>query len=309
MMRHILQIDMNQLRNVREIDYRDDSVAFHFNVAELPMVNGSMRVGMCMIVACSEGRMQVDVNTKGYVLQRNGILVCRPNDVIENCMMTPGFKGAVLCLSRKFMVDQIAINQLWNSAFHLARDPIVTVNEHTIRMIHLYGHALYEKVRMPQTTFSRESILSIVKALLYELLDYTYSKEKGQASYVVLPQGDVLFRNFIHLIADSKVKPRTVMWYAGKLCITPKHLSAVCRKVSGRSAYHWINEYVKKDIRSCLKNTDQTIKEVTDTLGFPSISFFGKYCHRNFGCSPSELRRRLRLPDCDLDVGLPGSMD
>ncbi|MGN0221392.1 MAG: helix-turn-helix domain-containing protein, partial [Prevotella sp.] len=58
----------------------------------------------------------------------------------------------------------------------------------------------------------------------------------------------------------------------------------------------WINEYMMKDIRHLLKDTDKSVKEIAETLDFPNISFFGKYCRRCFGCSPRELRRRLRLP-------------
>ena len=46
-----------------------------------------------------------------------------------------------------------------------------------------------------------------------------------------------------------------------------------------------------------LKDTDKSVKEIAVTLDFPSISLFGKYCRRCFGCSPKVLlRRQLRMP-------------
>ena len=35
-----------------------------------------------------------------------------------------------------------------------------------------------------------------------------------------------------------------------------------------------------------LKNSDLSIKEIADTLDFPNISFFGKYCRQPVGKSP-----------------------
>lgn len=82
--------------------------------------------------------------------------------------------------------------------------------------------------------------------------------------------------------------------YADSLCVTPKYLSTVCKQVTGKTALHWINEYVQVDIRHWLKNSDKTIKEIAGLLEFPNISFFGKYCRAHFGVSPTELRKRLQ---------------
>jgi YesN/AraC family two-component response regulator len=48
------------------------------------------------------------------------------------------------------------------------------------------------------------------------------------------------------------------------------------------------------DIKHMLKNTNLSIKEITDELNFPNMSFFGKYCRNHFGISPSEYRKQLR---------------
>lgn len=55
-----------------------------------------------------------------------------------------------------------------------------------------------------------------------------------------------------------------------------------------------INEYVITDIQHLLKNTDKPIKEVVGLLNFPNISFFGTYCRKHFGMSPTEYRKYLR---------------
>jgi AraC-like DNA-binding protein len=98
----------------------------------------------------------------------------------------------------------------------------------------------------------------------------------------------------MELLTSCKVKPRTVNWYANRLCVTPKYLSTVCKQVSGKTAFEWINEYVGVDIKHMLKNTNLSIKEITDELNFPNMSFFGKYCRNHFGISPSEYRKQLR---------------
>ena len=43
-------------------------------------------------------------------------------------------------------------------------------------------------------------------------------------------------------------------------------------------------------MRHALKSTTLTIKEISDSLGFASISHFGSYVRRHFGMSPSKVR-------------------
>ena len=70
-------------------------------------------------------------------------------------------------------------------------------------------------------------------------------------------------------------------------------ISTICRSTSGKSPMMWISEYVIEDIIHYLKNTDLTAKEISEALGFPNASFFGKYVRVHLGASPSEYRKQL----------------
>lgn len=290
---HIRQIDFDSVNDIAEVDYMDGSIAFHTDIRELPIENGSMRVNMFTIVACISGKLQVELNAVAHTLRQNEILVCRPNDVIDNCMLSPDFDGAVLCLSRRGILEQISESELWEKFFHLAENPIIRVREESLDMFKLYGAMLTEKIKMERTSFYGEIIASIVKAGLYELLS---NVENESVSYGrgLTNQREVLFKRFIDLLSTTRTKPRNLSWYAEKLCITPKYLSTVCKQVSGKTAIGWINEYILVDIRFWLKNTNKTISEIAYLLKFPNISFFGKYCRTHFGVSPTEFRKQLR---------------
>ena len=78
--------------------------------------------------------------------------------------------------------------------------------------------------------------------------------------------------------------------YASELCISPKYLTVVCKRNSGKTANEWITEQVLEDIRYCLKQTDLNIKQICARLGFPNSSFFGKYVKDHFGMTPMQFR-------------------
>lgn len=290
---HIRQIDFDQMKDNNEVDYMDDGIAFHTDIRELPIENGSMQINLVTIVACINGKLQVELNTITYTIRQNEILVCLPNSIIDNCMLSPDFDGAVLCLSQRGILEQISENEIWDKAFHFAESPIVQVSEESLNMFRLYGSMLMEKVKMKHSPFYKEIIVSIVKASLYELLANVKNESVSYGNGLT-KQREVLFKRFIELLSTTRIKPRNVSWYAEQLCVTPKYLSTVCKQVSGKTAFDWINEYVLVDIRYWLKNTNKTIKEITDILNFPNISFFGKYCRAHFGMSPTEFRKQQR---------------
>ena len=100
------------------------------------------------------------------------------------------------------------------------------------------------------------------------------------------------FQRFLDLLHSVDVKHRTVEWYASELCLSPKYLSAICKKHSGKTANEWITEHVVEDIRYYLKHTDYSIKQICDLLGFPNNSFFGKYVKEHFGMTPIQIRKK-----------------
>jgi len=98
------------------------------------------------------------------------------------------------------------------------------------------------------------------------------------------------FQRFLDLLHSSQVKHRTVEAYASELCISPKYLTAICKKNSGKTTNQWIREQVLEDIRYYLCQTDLSIKQISDRLGFPNPSFFGKYVKQHFGMTPVDFR-------------------
>ena len=82
---------------------------------------------------------------------------------------------------------------------------------------------------------------------------------------------------FISLASDNFKEHRDIGFYADKLCITNKYLSALLKQETGMTALEWIERFVVLYAKGCLSSTTMTIQEISDDLDFPSQSVFGKY--------------------------------
>ncbi|MGN1264877.1 MAG: helix-turn-helix domain-containing protein [Muribaculaceae bacterium] len=290
----IQKVYFNNVQDVHDFDYSDECIAFHSDIRKLPLNQNSLRLKMFAIAFCKEGKLQIEIDSMQYTITQDQALVFRPNYIINNCMLSPNFDGGILCLSPKGLLEQFSSSELWDKVFLLNKNPIISFKPESLKVISLLANVIISKAKMKQSPYHREILVSLVKASLYELLGNVDSDKASQQSNGLTKQHEVLFKRFIGLLSQLPVKPRFLSWYANKLCVTPKYLSAVCKRVSGKTAFAWINEYILIDVRFWLRNSDKTIKEVAELLNFPNISFFGKYCRTHFGASPTELRRQLR---------------
>ena len=63
------------------------------------------------------------------------------------------------------------------------------------------------------------------------------------------------------------------------------------KAVSRRTPNEWIDNYVVMELRSLLKNTTKTVKEIAADMNFPNQSFLGKYFKEHVGLSPVSYRK------------------
>jgi AraC-like DNA-binding protein len=124
------------------------------------------------------------------------------------------------------------------------------------------------------------------------LLAHTAADYLRTAAETSTDRDKTFFRQFLFLLSHEQLKRQQVGYYADKLHITPKYLSTICRKVSGKSPIRWITDSVMEDCYEMLRSTNLTVKEISNKLGFPNSSFFGQYFREQAGMTPVEYRTK-----------------
>ena len=133
---------------------------------------------------------------------------------------------------------------------------------------------------------------SFLRSCFFELFSIINRNSRFQPSGGMITQSDLLFRRFLSLLQENGGHDRSVVYYAQKLCVTPKYLSSAVKAASGRTALVWIHEFSIECIKRSLRYTTRTIKEIAEEFNFPNASFFGKFVKAQIGLSPKEYRRK-----------------
>ena len=135
----------------------------------------------------------------------------------------------------------------------------------------------------------------LLAAYLYKLgsILYRHRPELQAEAAKPLKREEILFKEFIRLVSEYHRKERRVDFYADQLFLSSKHFSTVIKKVSGKTAGEWIDEYVILEAKTLLKYSAMSIQEVAYYMNFPNPSFFGKYFKHHTGMSPSEYKTQM----------------
>ena len=129
--------------------------------------------------------------------------------------------------------------------------------------------------------------LSVEKQPCLRPVSYTHLRAPETSAR---SRNDEYFNQFMSELTKHYMQERSVGFYAGQLHLTPKYLTTIIRKTSGRTAAEWIDDYVVLEAKNLLKYSTMSIQEIAYCLNFPNQSFFGKYFRSHTGMTPSAYR-------------------
>ena len=87
---------------------------------------------------------------------------------------------------------------------------------------------------------------------------------------------------------------RDVSYYAERLNVSPKYLSATIKRVTGHSVTSYIDRHTIPILKDYLDDERLSLTQIADHMNFTSLSYFSRYCTKHLGLSPSEYRHSLQ---------------
>ena len=136
--------------------------------------------------------------------------------------------------------------------------------------------------------FYVETLRNAVQAAILDFFEF-HSKNYGDSK--VSTQNTLIMSKFIEMLKNGCYRRnREVKYYADAICVTPKYLPEVSKKVSGYTANYWITRYTIMDISRLLRDKSLTFVQISDMFGSSSPAYFSRYVQTYLGVNPSEYR-------------------
>lgn len=282
--------DFNFGMEIEAVSLVNDDVLYMENVVEMVKAQ-SASSPFHTIVFCQDGKMLVEMGAQENMKVKAGQLLLIPaQKKVYPIMFSTDLKASALLISDRALKTALGgqINA-WNKAMYM-KEVYVIDHQKWMDGFMLYVNSVFGQHDMH---LRNEIILSFLRTLLLMIcegfMEHVDTPHVADTSTI---RDKDIFGKFLTLIASEQYKHRQVSYYADKLCLTPKYLSIVCQRVSGKAPMQWITESTMEDCYMMLRDTNKTVKEISDSLGFPNSSFFGQFFRRQAGMTPLDYRAK-----------------
>ena len=238
------------------------------------------------------GTAKIKINGKFHELRPNTLFIFNENTVIEQVKASIRSSGYMITYSRQYLNSIHVDTQDLISIYHgFLDEPCVQVDPEEAAYIHDISKLMRSVLCDYAPTPNREKIISSLFAAMFHYVMGILQKHSLPAgNESVSNRTDELFNRFLDLLREYCSTERSVEFYASKMGITPKYLSLILKKKSGRNASKLIDEAVVYEAKRLLKYSGLSINEIALKLNFASQSFFGKYFKQRVGVSPSRYK-------------------
>lgn len=291
----IMSISIADFKQYEKFDYIDDDIIVVTDLEDIPHGKSMklIRVNFFLIVICQEGYIQLDVNGKTYLLEKDDSIICLPTMILSRAMFSPGHKMTMMGFSIQFMQRTLKWEKdAANMMKAIFKNPIRHIDrENQSPDFCHYGELLLAKFKNPHQHYHKNIIQHLFSALFFEMFsDIRQYQFSGAEEEDASNRATQIFRQFMKELSRDNGQHRSVNYFADRLCYSPKYVSCVIKQVSGRTALDWINEYAIEQIKHELKYSEKSVKEIAEQFNFPNQSFFGKYVKAHLGTSPAKYR-------------------
>lgn len=254
-----------------------------------PYLEEPYRAESYAVAYVKEGSINLQVGLSNYLIEAPAMISLAPSMIRSFSKSTELMKMDIV-----FFKDSFLLEGNPNLFFLMEYDFFENSELSVIRLadqLHTKVKAIFELISQNQlssghhlTAISR----SYIMVLIYEMDSWHRNQQSGTKGQIY-----PLFAQFKKLLRNNYMQQKKLEFYASHLNVTPKYLSAVIKKHTGKSAAQWIDESITLEAKVLLQNQRLTVSQISDQLSFTDQSTFGKFFKANTGYTPVQYRKML----------------
>ena len=249
------------------------------------MINGAG------LIVCRQGNFTFSLNMKVFSAQA-GETVFIPEDSLFQVLSESEDLQLFIFIYQIEPIRDIIGNSVATMYLYmqLRTEPCYVWNTGDEEEVLKYMSLLDNTLHLDNNTFNDNEQRLLLLGLTYRICSI-YNRKLMNLKTTVGHKHEIFIR-LIQLIDAHYTEERGVEFYADKLCLSPKYLSALSKSVCGFTVQELIFKSIILKSISLLKNTQKNIQEIADFFNFPNASYFGTFFKKQTGMSPQQYRKK-----------------
>ena len=259
----------------------------------------------CMHLLCTAGEGSFVFNEKCYHIAKNDLVVIPFPNRAKNLAAATGMEVEWFAADYKFLQSLLPSNNYSiGGSVSLNQNPVIKLNDRQAAILLADFHRLRDRMADRDLLFYRELMGSLCLTMMYDIFEPHAQRDptsthSDRTAYIV--------KQFLALL-DTGISctEREVRYYAERLNVSPKYLSATVKRVTGHSVSSFINRATVPILKKKLNDERLSLTQIADQMNFNTLSYFSRYCQKHLGQSPSDYRRSLQPAAVERLKGLKG---
>ena len=241
-------------------------------------------------ILCRSGEMTFSAVGKEFSAKGGDFVIWQMTTAITDVRYSDDFDADFVLISNPFL-NLYNPEQVWATKgyIYIKNNPVFHLEADEWEIIESDFAQFRRRIYSDRVLFHDDMVGRVFQLLLLDMWDI-YSREMERMD--TDETSSAIFMKFLYMVQCNCRENREVAFYADRLCITPKYLSSVCQKMTGKGALHWIEYYAVHEIILLLNDPDKTLTEITDIMNFPAPPMLTRYMKRTIGMTPSEYRAK-----------------
>ncbi len=270
----------------------DDDIAVVNDINHISSIlDGPSKLEAAGIGLCLQGSGSFSINLDAFDVVSGRLLLILPGQIIESHEVSEDFEGLFVAVSKNLLEEFSKENNIFSLFFQLKYIHYLDITEEEKALFIEYHQFIWRMMGNEANPYRKESIFGLLESFFYELFHvFEQHKSLVPPSAANKSRKEHILQRFFEELSKHYQTERSVSFYAGQLCLTPKHLSVVLKEVSGKTVREWVDEFVILEAKALLNSSSLSIQEISDQLHFANQSFFGKYFKHAVGISPKNYR-------------------
>ena len=264
------------------------------SASEMEIFRFPSRLNALIIGVGTEGETSLTSNLQEFRLKKDSLFIFSPKHILQ-VQSNNRFKAHLIVIAPDFLKRiNIDTKRMMPLFLQFGSLPCMELTHAESQSLRSFILMVEQELKGSETDFSSEIIGGLIAATIYKVGDILthYLTEHPEGDSPIHNRAEEYFRQFTELLGEHYKHERSVGFYARQLCITPKYLTTLIKRISGKSVSEWIDNYVILEAKTLLKYSNMSVQEIAYYLNFPNQSFFGSYFKRNAGMSPSQYKAK-----------------
>ena len=247
----------------------------------------------CMHMLCLAGEGSFVFNGHCYHITRNDLVVIPIPTKVKNLAAHADLQVEWFAADYKFLQNLLPSNNYSiGGSISLNQDPVIKLTEEQARLLLDDCHRLRDRMEDCHLQFYHELMGSLCLTMMYDIFEAHAQREAinshtDRTAYIV--------KQLMALLSTGISRTeREVSYYAERLNVSPKYLSATIKRVTGHSVTSYIDRHTIPILKSYLDDERLSLTQISELMNFTTLSYFSRYCTKHLGQSPSEYRLSLQ---------------